>query len=205
MNNMPYNTSTIEKILTNFFNFFELIFEKISNIKPEDIKKFFEFLLSSELQEKIFWIKIIFVTVSAIFIFCIIFYMKNSSYLYVKYFEPLMAKITHTDSDISKRKKRWDKIKKMLASDDENQWKITFLDAQNFFINILSESGYPQKDYKEKLEAIKTEEKIDIEPLLKLYEIFQNILDNPNFKLEKQTFQEAIKIFEDVMVKINLI
>lgn len=198
-----YNTSTIEETLTKIFNVLESTFEKASDI--ENIKKFLNYLLSYELQEKLFWIKVLFITITFIFIFCILFYMKNSSYLYEKYLEPLMDKMTYTDSGVKKRKKNWDKIKKTLKSENEYQWKITFLDAHNFFVNALSESGYPQKDYREKLEAIKIEEEIDIEALLKLYEIFQSILDNPEYKLDKQTLDRAIETFESIMIKMNLI
>ena len=185
--------------------FVEFVEKNILNLQPEDIKKFIDFLVSKELQEKLFWIKILFITISLIFLFAIFYYLKNSSYFTERYIEPWQDALNYKDFGISKRKKQWEKIKKRLKSENKYEWKIIFIDAHKFFEKALSESGYSQGSYYEKIKALEIEENIQTEKLIEFKKIFDDIIHDPDYELKKETLLEMIEVLEKTMVNLGLI
>jgi hypothetical protein len=162
----------------------------------QDFKSAFDILISPELQGKIFVFKVIFIIVSIIFFVMIVYYALNTSYLRHLFIYDLDDASSQKDYGRSKISKRWEKIKKRLKKDNESEYKLALIEADKMLDDILKRMGYGEESLNEKLERLSLSDVSNLEELLKANEICQNVVHDPDYRLNKEKAEEIISIFE---------
>ncbi len=163
----------------------------------QDFKSVFDIVISPELQGKLFVFKIIFIIVSIIFFVAIIYYALNTSYLKHLFIYDLEDASSRKDYGRSKISKKWGKIKKRLEKDNEAEYKLALIEADKILDDILKKMGYGEKSLNEKLKRLSSNDVSNLEELLKANEICQNVVHDPNYRLNKEKAEEIINIFEE--------
>ena len=169
-----------------------------------DLENSLNFLISPQIQEKLLSLKIIFILISVFFIICIIYFLKKSSYLSVN--SDLLSDFGSYKRQIaiSKYQKKWEKIKMMLFSETEEGRKIALIEAEKFFDLVLSKIGYKNKSVEEKIKEIGLPEDIDVEKILWAHQVCQDIIHDPDYKLEKEEAKKVIDVFEQTFYSLNI-
>ena len=162
----------------------------------QDFKSVFDIVISPELQGRIFVFKIIFIIVSIIFFVAIIYYLLNTSYLKHLFIYDLDDASSRKDYGRSKIYKKWGKIKKRLEKDNEAEYKLALIEADKMLDDILKKMGYGEESLNEKLKHISSSDVSNLEELLRVNEICQNIVHDPDYRLNKEKAEEIIDIFE---------
>lgn len=166
------------------------------NELTQDFKSAFDILISPELQEKIFVFKIIFIIVSIIFLALIVYYALNTSYLRHLLIYDLDDASSRKDYGRSKISKKWQKIKKRLKKENEAEYKLALIEADKTLDDILKKMGYGEESLNEKLKRLSSNDVSNLEELLKANEICENIVHDPDYRLNKEKAEEIISIFE---------
>ena len=162
----------------------------------QDLKSAFDMLVSPQLQEKLFVFKIIFIIVSIIFLAAIVYYILNTSYLRHLFIYDLEDTSSRKDYGRSRISKRWQKIKKRLEKDNEAEYKLALIEADKMLDDILKEMGHGEESLNEKLKHLSSSDISNLEELLKANEICQNVIRDPDYRLDKEKAEEIISIFE---------
>ncbi len=163
----------------------------------QDLKSAFDILISSQLQEKIFVFKIIFIIVSIIFFAAIVYYVLNTSYLRHLFIYDLEDASSWKDYGRGKISKKWQKIKKRLEKDNEAEYKLALIEADKMLDDVLKEMGHGEESLNDKLRHLSSSDVSNLEELLKANEICQNIIRDPDYRLDKEKAGEIISIFEE--------
>ncbi|OIP76020.1 MAG: hypothetical protein AUK07_00405 [Parcubacteria group bacterium CG2_30_36_21] len=156
----------------------------------------FDILVSPQLQEKIFIFKIIFIIISIIFFAMIVYYALNTTYLRRLFIQDLEDASSWKDYGRSKIFKKWQKIKKRLKKDNEAEYKLALIEAGKILDDILKKMGYGEKSLSDKLRHLSSSHVSNLEELLKVNEICQNVIRDPDYKLNKEKAEEIINILE---------
>lgn len=162
----------------------------------QDFESVFDILISPELQGNLFVFKIIFIIVSIIFLALIIYYALNTSYLRHLFIYDLDDASSRKDYGRSKIYKKWGKIKKRLEKDNEAEYKLALIEADKMLDDILKRMGYGEESLNDKLKRLSSSDVSNLEELLKANEICENVVHDPDYRLDKEKAKEIISIFE---------
>ncbi len=161
-------------------------------------REIFQFITSSQLQEKLFPLKMIFISISILFILGIIFFLLKSDYLEETYGEKLKDLASFKDFGLKRRLKRWEKIKKRLEkTESEAKWKICLIEAEKFLDQTLKEIGYGEGKLDEKLKKLTPTDISNLDQFLRAHQICQDVIRDPDYRLNKKNAKEVLEIFEE--------
>lgn len=162
----------------------------------QDLKSAFDIVVSSQIQEKVFVFKIIFIIISIIFFAAIVYYALNTSYLGHLFIQDFKDASSWKDYGRSKIFKKWQKIKKRLEKDNEAEYKLALIEADKILDDILKRMGYGEESLNEKLKHLSSSHVSNLEELLEANEICQNVIRDPDYRLNREKAGEIISIFE---------
>jgi hypothetical protein len=162
----------------------------------QNFKSAFDILVSPQLQEKIFIFKIIFIIISIIFFTMIVYYALNTTYLKHLFVQDLEDASSWKDYGRTKISKKWQKIKKRLEKDNEVEYKLALIEAGKILDDILKKMGYGEESLNDKLKHLSSSHVSNLEELLKVNEICQNVIRDPDYRLNKEKAEEIIGVFE---------
>ncbi len=168
-----------------------------------------DFFNSSEWQHFKYTVKIISGTVIALCSIGIIILIKKIAEV-IKTFDvfgkvnlkPEMEKmnISQESSEITKA---WQRINEYINSENESDWKIAIIEADQILDNILTKANFPGKTFTEKLNQINAAEFPNINEILYAHKIRNNIVHEKNFKLVKDEAKKIIDIYKKTLEDLN--
>ena len=162
----------------------------------QDLKSLFDLIVSPQLQEKLFVVKVIFIIISIIFFAMVVYYALNTSYLRHLFIQDLEDASSWRDYGRSKIFKKWRKIKERLKKDNEAEYKLALIEADKMLNDVLKKMGYGEESLVEKLKRLSSSDVSNLEELLRANEICQDVIRDPDYKLTKEKAEEVINIFE---------
>ena len=115
------------------------------------IKDFIYFISSSQLQDTLFPVKIVFVFLAGLFLVFVVYFMLNSSWLQYKFLEDVTEFFSWQAYGQRELRKQLNKIKDRAKSGAESDYKLAIIDADDFLAEVLDNRGYEGKDLKESL------------------------------------------------------
>jgi len=157
----------------------------------KDIKSIFDLINSSQLQERILVFKIIFIVISIIFIIFIIYFSLRTTYLRLLFIEDIENSLSWKDYGQSKVLKKWKKIKKRLKKDSHLEHKLAVVEAAKLLEDILKKMGENEISLADKLKE------------LEIHNIYQEIAENPDYKLDKGEAEKVISIIEKSLKELE--
>lgn len=172
----------------------------------QNIKEILEYLVSSQLHERIFVIKILFIVISVLFIILIIYFLVKTDFLkwwFLKFLKNfLFPKIVRKKWIASK----WKNAKKNLEKGKiESQWKVSVIKGLNIFEEILKEMGYPGKNLMERVTKLNKEDISNFDELLKIVQTCQDFVRDPDYKLSKEEAQDILENFEKTLIDLEVL
>lgn len=172
----------------------------------EKIKTLGDYLLSDQLQEHLFLLKISFIVVSIFFFFAILYFLFKTEYLKEWFWFDLKNFFFPKKLIEKKLAKKWAKIKKDLRKSQlEAQWKLALMEGVELFDERLKKMGYPGENLIERLEKLTPEELPDLEKIIWAAKICQDIARDPSYKLTKKEAQKVLAIFEKTLVEFGIL
>lgn len=166
------------------------------------ITDFIYFISSSELQDMLFPVKLVFVSFGMFFLVGVVYFMLNSSWLQFKFLEDVTEFFSWQAYGARQISKQWAKIKKRIEGGTEADYKLAILDADDFMSSVLDERGYEGKSFEESLKKASKIMNSVANDILKAHEVRNSIIYNPDFKLP---VDEAKKILDTYETAINSI
>jgi len=168
------------------------------------IKDFIYFISSSQLQDMLFPVKLIFIFFSLYFLFFIIYLMLNSSWLQYKFLEEVTEFFSWQAFGQREMQKQWDKIRKRTESGAEADYKLAIIDADDFLASVLDNRGYDGDDFTETVKSAGRLIAPILDEVLRAHEIRNSIVYNPDYKLSTEEAKKVLNTFEAAAKEIGM-
>jgi hypothetical protein len=169
--------------------------------------KIFSAISSAELWTNIFNIlkPLSFIAI-AIFTGIIIWALRKStwSYYYISLDLGTFFKGTPKDSE-NKFGRQWEKINKRIKSPSEANWKLAVINSEEIVESVLTKMGYKGEGIKEKLVGVDESQIPNMSELISSYDIFINILSDPQYKITQEKAIKIVSTFEDFLRHFDLL
>jgi len=168
------------------------------------IKDFIYFISSSQIQDMLFPVKLVFIFCSAWFFVFVIYFMVNSSWMQYKFLEDVVEFFSWKSYGQMEMSKQWNKIKKRTESGSESDYKLAIIDADDFLAEILDSRGYDGENFEL---AINKAGKL-ISPILtdvlSAHQTRNSIVYNPDFKISADQAKKVLETYESAARSIGL-
>jgi len=168
------------------------------------IKDFIYFISSSQIQDMLFPVKLVFVFCAMFFLAAVIYLMLNSSWLQYKFLEDVTEFFSWQAFGQREMTKQWDRIKKRTESGAESDYKLAVIEADDFLAEVLDNRGYDGEDFEN---SIKKAGRL-IEPILndvlKAHETRNLIVYNPDYKLPADLAKKILDTYESAVREIGM-
>ena len=171
-----------------------------------DIKAVLEYLLSPQLQQSLFPLKIIFILISLVFFLAIIYFLIKTEFVSWWFLYGLINFLFPKELRKERIIMKWKKIKRNLEKGEfESQWKLSLIAALKMFDENLKKTGYSGKNLKEKLMKLSQEEVSNLDELLRIEKICQDVVRDPDYRLTKEEVQEILENFEKALKELDVL
>ena len=160
-------------------------------------------IFSPWLGRNLWWVKILSLIFSALFLFGTVYIIRKTNYLELKkeqFWESL-------GKDYASRHRSlmvWKQIQQRMQSADQNNWKLAVLEADHILNEILKMSGY-LGTMDEKLPKLETEQLANIEDVKRAHLFRDKIANDPAVDIKQEEAKEVISVYERSFRELNLI
>ena len=171
-----------------------------------DIQQIIRYIMSPELQELLFPVRVIFIIFFWLGLASICYFLIKTSYLKTRYFEDSTHFWQYKGLKSKKITKQWKKIIKRIESNNAAGWKLSIIEADNLLDSVLERIGCVGANREERIGAITSD--LIPEPymttLKEVHNIRNAIINDPDYQLEQKITQQALKVYLDVFKHLGL-
>lgn len=172
-------------------------------LKPVDFLLGIRNYFSPWFSNNLWWLEIVSVIFSAIFLWGIIHITRATNYINIKkeqFLEPFGKDY------VSRRRSliAWENIQKRLKSADQNGWKTAILEADHILNEILKMSGYLGK-LSDQLKILTADQLKNIEDVERAHAIHDKIKNDPSFVITQEEAREVIAVYGQSFKELGLI
>jgi len=161
-------------------------------------------LLSPELQKVLFPLKVVFILVTGVLLIGGLYLMIKTNYMEWEFLENwknfLLPRIFKRISLIRK----WKKIKGYLKKENWQDWRYAISESVIFLDKILEEKGYKGESLEEKVEQLTSEDVKEIIKFKNAIRISQDIIRDPDYRIEKEAARGIIEVFEKALKDLEI-
>jgi len=168
------------------------------------IKDFIYYISSSQLQDMLFPIKLVFIFFAFFFLVFVIYLMVNSSWLQYKFLEDVTEFFSWQAYGQREMTKQLGKIKKRIESGAESDYKLAIIDADDFLAEVLDNRGYDGKDFQESINKAGRLITPILPDVLNAHEIRNSIVYNPDYKLSVEQAKKILDTYESAIKNIGM-
>ena len=157
------------------------------------------------------WQKIIFPLkiISVIFSIFLLFFIFFILFKIRKNIKKGLLAITEsiTDPDLPKKEldKKWNSVMDKLEKNNESDYKLALIEADNIFDDLLKKIGYQGEDMGERLKQITEAQLANIDELWQAHKTRNRIAHEPGFKLTYSQAKRAIEIYQRAIRDLEVI
>ncbi len=162
------------------------------------------FISSSQIQDMLFPVKLVFVAFAMFFLAFVIYFMINSSWLQYKFLEDVSEFFLWQAYGQREMSNQWKKIKKRIESGAESDYKLAIIDADDLLVEVLDNRGYEGKDFEESIKKAGRLIMPSPEEALRAHEVRNSIVYNTDFQLSADLAKKILSIYELAVNSIGI-
>ena len=165
-----------------------------STLLPQPLREYFA---SADWRYTYFMIRLVSGGISAIILAGIVYLVVKTNAIGMR-IENYSEAISKKSLIVPKKKmaKQWDRIKKLVASDYDADYKLALLEADKIFDEVLKLAGLTGKDMAERMKSLNIEQLSNIEDAWWAHKLRNSMVHDTRFKLSHGDAKKAVEIFE---------
>jgi len=95
-----------------------------------------------------------------------------------------------------KMKARWNNIRKRLESENESEYKVAIIEADNIIDDLIKTMAYPGESMGERLDGIPEGQIENLEGIKEAHKIRNRIIHETNLQISREYAEEILKKYE---------
>ena len=144
----------------------------------------------------IFYLKIAFIVIGALFLLSIIFLLLKNSWLKRRFLEDWTEFFIYRPFGVKKTFKQWAKVLKRLETGKEADYKLAVIEADGLLNDILKKMGYKGETMAKILEQLDSTVLPDIEQIWEVHKIRNKVVHDPDYELSLEQARKVLGIYE---------
>jgi len=150
-------------------------------------------------------LKIVFLMMGLFFFGFIIFALVKTAWLKRIFVWDIIEFFTYRPYGKQRYLKKWKKIEAMLSKGLESEIKLAVLEADTILENTLKEMGFEGENLSARLNKVTPDFLIDLEQVKFAHEVRNNIVSDPNYRLEISDAKNILAIYEKALKYLEVI
>lgn len=168
------------------------------------MSEIFSYLISPELQSRLWWLKVIFIILTLYFIFGIFYFGRKGKYFYDKGRRMRFWKDYKEEFSASKEhEKNWAKLEKYLKSKLSSDHKLAIVEAGKIFGDVLVASGSGQGSLEERVSRVIIDPNFNFEGLYKAHKLWERIIENPDQSIGLDEAKSTLAVYYQALVQLK--
>lgn len=163
------------------------------------------YLVSPDIQQRVFWVKVGFLSVGGFFLAGIIFCLSRTHYLQWRYMQDFWEFLTFRPFGAKKITKLWNKILKRLDTDLESEYKLALIEADDMLDVSLKRMGYMGQTLEERLGKLTSATIDNLDDIYKAHEIRNTIVHNPDYRLSLDEARSTLDIYQKAFNSLQIL
>ena len=173
--------------------------------KTMDFNNIISFLISPDIQTKLFSAKVAFLAVSLFFLVLIIFVLLRTHYLRWMFFNDTIEFFTFRQFGAKKRNRTWNKILRRLETGTEPEYKLAVIEADNMLDGSLKRMEYVGQSFEERLKNLTPAVLPNIAEVCEAHKIRNSIVHNPDYRLSSDEVQKTLEGYRQAFQALQMI
>ncbi|MFH1780546.1 MAG: hypothetical protein ABH841_00835 [Candidatus Nealsonbacteria bacterium] len=163
------------------------------------------FLTSSEIQQKIFWIKVGFLSIGLILSTAIIILMLKTHYIQWLYLQDFWEFFTFRPFGAKRITKIWNKIMARLNTGMESELKMAVIEADDLLDASLKRLGFTGQTLEEKLNKLTSATINNLDNVYAAHKLRNNIVHNPDYRLTQDETRTALEAYQGAFNSLQIL
>lgn len=168
------------------------------------IRDFIYFISSSQIQDMLFPVKLVFVVFAMFFLVGVVYFTLNSSWLQYKFLEDVTEFFSWQSYGLRQITKRWNKIKKRIELGSEAELKLAIIEADDFLNEVLEDAGFEEKTFEESVKKAGRLISPILNDVLAAHELRNSIVYDPDYKLNSEQAKRILSVYESAINTIGI-
>ena len=165
------------------------------------IKDFISFISSPDIQSELLPVKVVFILFTILFLWAIIYFYINSSYIYYHYLQGFGEFVSSQPRGAYEINKRWKKILKRTENNSESGYKLAVVEADDLLHQVLEEKGFKGETFEELVNSSKKTIP-NVEDVLSDHVIRNSIVHDSDYKLDIEIAKRILDNYEKAIKKV---
>ncbi len=133
----------------------------------------------------------------------IIFCLFKSDFVKMSFWFDFVEFIRVKGYYTGKLEKKWQRIVKKLESPNMADWKLAVIEAETLTEEVLARTGFGGESFGDRLKKMKEEQLPSLENLTKAHEIRNNIVHDPDYKIDISEINKTIAVYEKSLRELD--
>lgn len=170
----------------------------------EQILEFLSKINSSELQREIFWIKLPFFLVIALYIAVVIIVFTRSPYLRLSLFGDAVEILTYRPYGFPKMRRRWQRIMRRLDTGNESEYKLSIIEADGLLDDMLKKMNLKGETVDDRIQKITPLMIANVEELKTAHLVRNSIVYDPDYRLSASEAKRVLLVYQRTFEELDL-
>lgn len=155
--------------------------------------------------------KVIFVLLTLVFIGLAVWFKMQAGFFsekflyYSYYFSGKKKPDEPTTLPLKELKEYWQQLGLRLNYQDEAQWKLAVIEADNFFDHVLTLLGYQGESMGERLQKILPEHLSSINEVWRVHKIRNSLVHDASFRLSYSQARDVYETYEKALKQLKIL
>lgn len=168
------------------------------------ITDFINFISSSDIQNALLPIKIVFILFTVFFFCAVMYFYVNSSYIKYQFLQDTSEFLYWQPYELKGVNKRWKNIIKRIESGLESDYKLAIIEADDLLRQSFENRGYEGETFEEL--ANKADKRImpNFNDILEAHAVRNSVVYNSDYKLDLQEAKKILSEYEKAIKSISI-
>jgi len=145
------------------------------------------------------------IVISFILVFYLIFLLNKNTWLKRLILEDWEEFLTWKAFGIKTEEKSWRRIKDRLLTDQEHEYKMAVMEADNMLSDIIHKMEYGAKADVETLNSLPATVFLNIEEVKWAHSLNESIAHDPDFRLSTEDARKALDAYEKFFIDAEIL
>lgn len=156
-------------------------------------------------QSKVFFLKILSVIISVIFLVVIILWVMKIRENIARVREKLAQGSDLLELMKKEFSAKWQSVLRKIENADENSWKMAVVEADGLFDDLLKKMGYEGEDMGERLKQISPSEIPNLSEVWQAHKVRNRIVHEPGFRLAKFQAEQIVGVYFRLLKDLDVV
>ncbi|OGZ62431.1 MAG: hypothetical protein A3C58_03470 [Candidatus Staskawiczbacteria bacterium RIFCSPHIGHO2_02_FULL_34_10] len=159
-------------------------------------KEFIYFISSSDIQDELFLVKIVFIFFTVLLLFAVLYFYSNSSYIQYQFLQDVEEFFAWQPYGTREINKIWNKIIKKTESGSEHEYKLAVMQADEFLFRTLEERGYQGETFDKIIQNAGKKTISNLSDILVAHKIRDSIVFDNDYSLDSELAKKILSDYE---------